>query len=134
MVSKKGSIVSQLSSIANSKADKNFILFKNIYEKPIQEYFKAYLIDYKMKKIEQEFLIKTNHTNLIQLNNNLIRPEMFLVTDKYLGIPIYISEQNKHLSIEHTHPLHIYILSNDKYSKVTNLKNEMHEIINKKIC
>ena len=90
MVSKKGSIVSQLSSIANSKADKNFILFKNIYEKPIQEYFKAYLIDYKMKKIEQEFLIKTNHTNLIQLNNNLIRPEMFLVTDKYLGIPIYI--------------------------------------------
>ena len=46
-----------------------------------------------MKKIEQEFLIKTNHTNLIQLNNNLIRPEMFLVTDKYLGILyIYLSK------------------------------------------
>ncbi len=133
MISKKGSVVSQISSIANSKADKNYILFKNIYEKPIQENFKAYLIDYKIKKIEQEFIIKTNYTNLIHINTNLIRPEIFLVTDKYLGIPIYISEKNKHLSIEHTHPPHVYILTDDKYSKINSLKNEMHEIINKKI-
>ena len=47
-------------------------------------------------------------------------PEIFLVTDKYLGIPMYISVKNNHLSFEHTHPPHEYILSKNKFSKVSN--------------
>ena len=37
---------------------------------------------------------------------------------------------NKHVSLEHTHPPHEYILSNNKFQKVAILKNEINEIIN----
>ena len=129
MISKKGSILSSVSSIANPEADKNFILIKNIYEDPIEENFKAYLVNYKTKKVEEQFEIKTNYTNCIELNNKLIKPEIFLVTAGYLGIPIYASIKDKFLSFEHTHPPHDYILSEDKFIKVRNLKEEINEII-----
>ena len=47
-----------------------------------------------------------------------------------MGVPIYISIKNKHVSLEHTHPPHEYILSNNKFQKVAILKNEINEIIN----
>ena len=37
-----------------------------------------------------------------------------------------------HISCEHTHPPHEYILSKDKYTRVSELKNKCNEIINKK--
>ena len=129
MVSKKGSILSSISSIANAEADKNFVLIKNIFEDPIEENFRAYLVNYKNKCIEDQFEIKTNYTNCIEISNKLIKPEIFLTTDKYLGIPMYVSVKNKFLSFEHTHPPHEYILSENKFLKVTNLKKEINEII-----
>ena len=42
MITKKGTILSSISSIANSDADKNYVLIKNIFEEPIEENFKAY--------------------------------------------------------------------------------------------
>ena len=33
------------------------------------------------------------------------------------------------LSFEHTHPPHEYILSDNKLLKITNMKNEIYEII-----
>jgi len=129
MINKKGTILSSINSIANPDADKNYILIKNIFVEPIEENFKAYLVNYKTKCIEQKFEIKTNYTNCIEINNNFIKPEIFLVTDKYLGIPMYISVKNNHLSFEHTHPPHEYILSENKFLKVTNLKKEINEII-----
>ena len=130
MVTKKGTILSSISSIANSDADKNYVLIKNIFEKPIEENFKVYLVNYKTKSIEEQFEIKTNYTNCIEINNKLIKPEIFLTTDKYLGIPMYISVKNSFLSFEHTHPPHEYILSENKFVKVSNLKKEINEIIN----
>ena len=59
-----------------------------------------------------------------------IKPEVFLFTDKYIGIPIFCSIKNKHISIEHTHPPHEYILSEDKFRIVSELKKEVSEIIN----
>jgi len=129
LITKKGTILSSISSIANSDADKNYVLIKNIFEEPIEENFTAYLVNYKTKSIEEQFEIKTNYTNCIEINNKLIKPEIFLITDKYLGIPMYVSVKNKFLSFEHTHPPHEYILSENKFIKVTNLKKEINEII-----
>ena len=129
MVTKKGTILSSISSIANSDADKNYVLIKNIFEEPIEENFKAYLVNYKTKSIEEQFEIKTNYTNCIEISNKLIKPEIFLVTDRYLGVPMYVSIKNNFLSFEHTHPPHEYILSENKFIKVTNLKKEINEII-----
>ena len=106
MITKKGTILSSISSIANSDADKNYVLIKNIFEEPIEEIFKAYLVNYKTKSIEEQFEIKTNYTNCIEISNKLIKPEIFLITDKYLGIPMYVSLKNNFLSFEHTHPPH----------------------------
>ena len=129
MVTKKGSILSSISSIANAEADKNFVLIKNIFEDPIEENFRAYLVNYKSKCIEDQFEIKTNYTNCIEINNKLIKPEIFLVTDKYVGVPMYVSKKNNFLSFEHTHPPHEYILSDNKFVKISNLKKEINEII-----
>ena len=130
MITKKGTILSSISSIANSDADKNYVLIKNIFEEPIEENFKAYLVNYKTKSIEEQFEIKTNYTNCIEISNKLIKPEIFLTTDKYLGVPMYVSVKNNFLSFEHTHPPHEYILGENKFIKVTNLKKEISEIIN----
>ena len=94
------------------------------------EVLKNYLVNYKNRSIEEKFQIKTNHTNCIEINNKLIKPEIFLVTEKYLGIPMYVSVKNNFLSFEHTHPPHEYILSDNKFLKVANLKKEINEIIN----
>ena len=130
MVKKRGTILSSISSIANKNADKNFVLIKNIYEEPIQENFSAYLVNYKTKKIEEEYELKTNYTNCLAISNKLVKPEIFLVTKKFLGIPMYISIKDKFISFEHTHPPHTYILSKNLFIKVSELKKEVNEIIN----
>ena len=129
MIKKRGPILSSVSSLANSDAEKNYIIIKNIFEKPIEEIFKAYLVNFKTKKIEESFEIKTNNTNCIEINKKLIKPEIFLTTKEYLGIPIYVSLKNNFLSFEHTHPPHEYILSRDKFIKVSEIKKEINEII-----
>ena len=129
MVNKKGTILSGVSSIANPEAEKNYILFKNIFVDPIEDKFKAYLINIVTKKIENQFEIKTNFTNCIELRNEFIRPEIFFFANKYLGVPMYVSVKNKLLSFEHTHPPHEYILSENRFIKVANLKKELNEII-----
>ena len=106
MIGKKGTILSSINSLANADADKNYILIKNIFEEPIEENFKAYLVNYKTKNIEEQFDVKTNCINCIEINNKFIKPEIFLTTDKYLGVPMYVSVKNNFLSFEHTHPPH----------------------------
>lgn len=132
MITKKGTILSSIYSLANSNADKNYVLIRNIFEKPIQKKFHAYFVNYKNKNVEKKFVIKTNYTNCIEISKKYITPEMFLVTDEFLGIPMYASKKNDYLSFEHTHPPHEYILSENKYLRVKNLKKEINEIIFKK--
>ena len=50
MITKKGSIISSIASIANSNADKNYVFIKNIFEEPIIDNFKVYLVNYRNKK------------------------------------------------------------------------------------
>lgn len=130
MIEKKGSILSSVCSLANKDADKNYIFIKNIFIDPIIEDFNVYLVDIVKKKIEDKFNMKTNNTNYFELKKSLIKPEIFLVSKKYLGIPMYVSIKNNHVSFEHTHPPHEYILSNNKFEIISNLKKEINEIIN----
>jgi len=129
MITKKGSILSSVNSIANKDADKNYIFIRNIFEDPVITEFNAYLVNIKNKKVEETIKIKTNFTNSFEINASLIKPEIFLVTKDYLGVPMYISVHDKHISFEHTHPPHEYILSQNKYKIIKDIKNEINEII-----
>ena len=129
MVTKKGTILSSISSLGNQDADKNYLLIKNIFQEPIKKKFNAYLINHFTKKIEEKYELTTNSINCIEINNKFLKPEIFFVTQEYLGVPMYASIKNKFLSFEHTHPSHEYLLGNNKFIKVNNLKKEINEII-----
>ena len=131
MIIKKGNILSPISSLADKKANKNVVFLRNIYQQPIQKKFDVYFLNIKSKKILLQKKILTNFTNEIIINKEFIHPEIFLFTNNYLGIPVYISMNKYHISCEHTHPPHEYILSEDIYIRVSELKNKCNEIINK---
>ena len=95
----------------------------------MHENFNAYLVNINLRKIEDKFVIKTNYTNCFEIRNSLIKPEIFLVTKEFLGVPMYISTNKNHVSFEHTHPPHEYILSQNKFKKISELKKEVNEII-----
>ena len=44
------------------------VFIKNSFEEPIEDNFKVYLVNYETKKIEEQFEIKTNNTNCIEIN------------------------------------------------------------------
>ena len=74
-------------------------------------------------------MVLTNFLNEIIVEKEFIKPEVFLFTDKYIGIPIFCSIKDKHISLEHTHPPHEYIKNNDSFRIVNELKKEFREII-----
>ena len=84
----------------------------------------------KTKRVLKREVAVTNFLNEIIVEKEFIKPEVFLFTDKYIGIPIYCSIKNKHISLEHTHPPHSYIFSEDRFRVVNELKKEFSEIIN----
>ena len=129
MVTKKGSILSALSSLCNRNADENIIFLKNIYELPIQDEFNVFFVNFKTKKVLKKMIGVTNFLNEIIVEKEFIHPEVFLFTDKYIGIPIFCSIKNKHISLEHSSPPHDEIMSNDKFRIINELKKEFHEII-----
>ena len=129
MTIKKGSILSPLSSLCNRDADKNIIFFKNIYELPIQKEFGIFFVNLKTKKVLKKIIGITNFLNEIVVEKEFIQPEVFLFTDNYLGVPIFCSIKDKHISLEHTHPPHEYIMSKNRFKIVNELKKEFREII-----
>lgn len=131
MTKKRGSILSSISSLTNKDADHNFLLLRNIYFEPIIKNFEIFFVDIFNKKIVYKTLCTTNTSNFIKISNKIINENIYIFTKEYLGIPIFISEKNKHLSCEHTHPPHEYILSENKFAKVRNLKEGINEIIYK---
>jgi hypothetical protein len=129
MTKKNGSIASPISLLSQKIADKNFIFFKNIFYKPIIVNFYGYLIDYTKKIVLKKFLLKSNTTNIINIENKYIYSDVYFFTDNFLGIPIYVNKLREHLSLEHTHPPHEYVLSSDKFNRVNLLKHKFYEII-----
>jgi hypothetical protein len=130
MISKKGGILTSPNLLTNKLADKNILLLKNIYKKPSHESFYAYFINHKLKKIIHKEKIYTNQANFIDLPEAFLDNDIYLFTNEYLCIPLYISMKNNQISFEHTHPPHEYILSDDRYIKIMDLKKKFNEIIN----
>ena len=130
MTTKKGSILSPLSSLLNRDADKNILFFKNIYELPIHEEFEVFFVNLKTKKVLKREVALSNFLNEIIVESEFIKPEVFLFTDRHIGIPIFCSLGGNNISLEHTHPPHTYILSEGKFQVVSALKKEFYEIIN----
>lgn len=129
MTTKNGSILSPVSILTNINSDFNKVFIKNIFHLPIIEKFKIYFIDVKNKKILKEEEIISNYTNEINIEKNFINENVYIFSKKYIGIPIYVSSKKNHLSIEHTHPPHDYILGKDKFTTINKLKFEINEII-----
>ena len=111
------------------KFDANIIFLKNIYKLPIQDEFGAFFVNIKTKRVLKKIVVVTNFLNEIIVKKEFIKPEVFLFTDKYIGIPIFCSIKDKHISLEHTHPPHEYIMTNDRFRIVNELKKEFREII-----
>ena len=132
MTNKSGSIASPLSTLLNKDADKNFIILKNIFHLPIQKNSNIYFLDLKKKKILDQQTFKSNTSNIIRVDNSLIDENTYILTEEFLGIPIYVSIKNKHMSMEHTHPPHHYILGTDKFYTVNKFKKKLLEIVYKK--
>jgi hypothetical protein len=77
-----------------------------------------------------EYELYTNTTNVLEIDKYFIKPEIYFVSGKYLGVPSFLSVNNKHISLEHTHPPHAYILNSKKFYLVKKLKDKLNEIIN----
>jgi len=129
MVEKRGNIISSIGSLSNIDTQDNYMLFRNIVESPIKEKFKAYLVNLRSKSKIHEFELVTNTTNIFKIDKNFIKPEVYFISDKYLGIPSFVSVKNGHISFEHTHPPHAYILNPSKFYLVKKLKDKINEII-----
>ena len=129
MVLKRGSILSPISVLLNKNANENINFIKNIYEEPVQKKFNLFFVNIETKKVVEKFELRTNYTNSINVENELIKPEIYLITDKYLGAPLFVSIDNTHMSFEHTHPPHEYIMSKDKFKIISKLKRDISEII-----
>ena len=129
MTKARGSVVTSTALVTNYGC-KNYLLLKNIIDAPINKNFNAYIVNYKTKKIIDTFQLKTNCSNFLELTDKHIQPENYLITDKYLCIPIYISEKDGHISMEHTNPLTSNLLSEDRVELTKKFKNKIYEIIN----
>lgn len=130
MAAKNGIITSSVASLSNKNASKNYIIFRNIFIDPIEKSFNIFFINLKTNKILKKDKFFTNRTNIIEIEDELIHPEIFFVTSNYLGVPIYLAEKNGHLSFEHTHPPHEYFMSQNKFKIIKEFKNEINKIIN----
>ena len=132
MIQKKGNIVSPLFALTNKNVKNNYLIFKNIYCKPIFEKFNIYIVDIKNKLILKTFDLNTNSANIIKLDSKLIGADNYIFSDPYLGIPAYLSEEKGNLSFEHTHPPHEYIQSQDRFRTVNEFKKIVNDIVFKK--
>ena len=134
MVNKTGNIISPINALTNLNAQTNIIFFKNIFIKPIIAKFKLFFIDIIEKRILFEKSIFTNTTNAIEIEKKFINPNVYLYSSKYLGVPMFVSCLNGHISFEHTHPPQEYIFSKSKFRIIGELKEEFNEIIDKENC
>jgi hypothetical protein len=130
MIEKKFTILSPLSSLLDPKADYNRIFIKNIYQFPIKDKINVYFINYNLRKIIKKVTAHTNFSNEINIEKELITSDIFLYMKPFGGIPLFVSVKNNHISFEHTHPPHEYIISHDKFIKVQELKDKFEAIIN----
>lgn len=124
-----GNILSPINSLLDRNSETNIIIFRNICTEPIFKKYKYYFIDFNKKKILYSNYVTNNLSNEIIVPNSMINDGIFFFTVGIIGIPIFISIKEGHLSMEHTHPPHHYILSQDRFKLVSNLKDKFKKIV-----
>ena len=130
MVKKNGAILTPVNSFQNINQN-NFMIFRQIFNIPLKIEFSVYLINFSSKKVILKKKFRTNTTNYIDLTNINDLNNFFFYSEKYLGIPLFISFGKKEgISMEHSHPPHIYMLSPNKYEIISNLKLKAKKIVN----
>jgi len=133
MVKLNSGILSSVSILLDKSADNNIIYFRNIYYNPIKKNCIYYIINSNNKTILKKGIVQTNKTNKINIDKELIDEHNYFFTTDITGIPIFCNEKKHHLSFEHTHPPHHYILSDNRFILVKNLKEKFYDIIKKNI-
>ena len=104
------------------------MFFRNIFFEPVIEKSKLYIIDLKTKKVIEELFILSNCLNEINIKKEFIEKIITFLPRK-CWVPLFVSIKNGHLSLEHTHPPHLYLINPDRYKKVSELKQKIREII-----
>lgn len=134
MTIKKGEVVSPISTLLNFGAEDNLLFFKNIYFKPIHNEFNVFFINLKSRKVIYSAKCITNSTNEIKVSKNLIKQDIYFYSENFIGVPMFVSISKGHISFEHTHPPHLYLLSDNKFQIIRELKSQFSEIVNQNNC
>lgn len=127
LANKKSDILSNTYLLTNKFAEKNYLFFKNIYVEPITYESSGFIIDLKQEKILRKINLLSNTTNIIPLLDDDLGKDIYFFSKGMSGIPIFVSEKDGHLSMEHTHPPHLYLLGNEKFKIVNQLKKKIHD-------
>ena len=127
LADKRSDILSNTYLLTNKFAEKNYLFFKNIYVEPVNYEATGFMIDLKKEKILRKISLLSNTTNIIPLLDGDLGKDIYFFSKGMSGIPIFVSEKNGHLSMEHTHPPHLYLLGNEKFKIVNQLKKKIHD-------
>ena len=131
MSKRTGSILTPVSPFIN-KNQNNIIAFKQIHYLPIKKPFFIYLVDLYSQKVLLKKEFYTNTTNILDLTKIKQLNNCCFYSENQLGIPIFISYGKKlGISMEHSHPPQLYLLSKNKFKIISNLKKRVEKIVSK---
>ena len=92
-----------------------------------------YMLDLKKEEVLYKHTFLTNDVNEVEISTELIKNKnIYIYTENYLGIPIFLSEHSNQLSFEHSQPMQEFLLQSEKFLDVKKIKNKFNEIIIKK--
>lgn len=131
LISKNRPIMSSIFSLLDDENDINYLCFKNISLNASKKSDYLYIVDVNSSCVLDKKKIFSNFSNFIEINKKFIKPNVYIVSKFLSGIPIYIGVKNGHLSMEHTHPPHLYIWSNKHKKNISLLKEKLLRIIDK---
>ena len=94
MIKVNSSVLTSLGSLTNFFAEKNILIFRNIYFKPVKKQFDLIIFDISNYKILDRVSVYTNKTNIINLDSKYLKENIYLISLDYVGIPIFLSEKN----------------------------------------
>ena len=129
MTTKNGRILSSLSMLLSKKAELNRAISETFF-KPVIEKFQIHIINIKEKKLLATFDCKTNYTNEININEKFIIKQFYFIRKVFRYSNIF-SSKNNHLSLEHTHPPHLYLMGSEKFDITKFKDNIINEIFEK---
>ena len=126
-----GSILTPIIPFLNENQN-NILAFKQIYYLPIRKPFFIYIVDLYSQKVLLKKQFYTNSTNIIDLSSFNQLKNCCFYSENHLGIPIFVSHGKKlGISMEHSHPPQLYLLSKNRFQIITNLKARVKKIVSK---